>query len=80
PITQRFDAQMRGYHRHSSPLRDSWRRTLTASIPERNPAAASQSAGNRINNAIEATGKSRAFLAPGVYFHIGDGRHIPTVI
>ena len=48
PITQRFDAQMRGYHRHSSPLRDSWRRTLTASIPERNPAAASQSAGNRM--------------------------------
>ncbi len=48
PITQRFDAQMRGYCRHGSPHRDSWRRSLTASIPQRNPAAASQSAGNRI--------------------------------
>jgi hypothetical protein len=34
----------------------------------------------QVNNAIVATGKSRAFLAPGVYFHIGDGRHVPSVI
>ncbi|UIY43204.1 glycosyltransferase [Methylobacterium radiotolerans] len=33
----------------------------------------------RVNNAVEATGKMRAFLVPGVYFHIGDGRHMPNV-
>ena len=34
----------------------------------------------RVNAAIEATGKSRAFLVPGVYFHIGDGRHMPNLL
>lgn len=33
-----------------------------------------------VNAAVEATGKSRLFLVPGVYFHIGGGRHMPNIV
>lgn len=29
-----------------------------------------------INLAVEAAGLERAFLVPGVYYHLGDGRHV----
>lgn len=32
-----------------------------------------------VNEAIQNTGLSRAFLVPGIYYHIGDGRHMPNV-
>ena len=34
---------------------------------------------DQVNDAVEATGKRRAFLVPGVYFHIGDGRHMANI-
>ncbi|MBS0454383.1 MAG: hypothetical protein JSS14_24050 [Proteobacteria bacterium] len=32
-----------------------------------------------INNAVEAIGLERVFVVPGVYYHLGDGRHVTDV-
>lgn len=34
---------------------------------------------SQVNEAIQETGLSRAFLVPGLYYHTGDGRHMPNV-